>query len=107
MGQDGDFPEPLVALGLRIEMPAPFGGRAQKGSRFGGGAAVTDQTGGLQQRLCNRGGLDIEGPQHAQGVAPEAAVSLRHVGERIVRHRIGQAFGHGHQVAQPVPAQLA
>ena len=34
-------------------------------------------------------------------------MSLRHVGERIARHRIGQARGHSHQVAQPVPAQLA
>ena len=70
-------------------------------------AAVADQLGGIQQRPCNRGGLDIERPQHARRVASKAPVSLRHVGQRIVRHRIGQARSHSHQVLQPVPAQFS
>ena len=107
MRQDGDFPEPLVASGLRIEIPMPLGGWTQEGSRGVVAAAVADQTGGIHQRLCNRDGLDIEGPQHAWSVAPKASVSLRHVGEWVVRHRVGQALGHGHQALKPVPAKLA
>ena len=80
-------------------MTTPLRGWTQKGPRAIVGLSVTEQLHCAIQR-CGAGcGFDVERPQHASGVSAKAVMSLHDVGKRVLRDRVGQARGFGHELA--------
>ena len=105
--QDGDLPYLPVARGPLVEMTTPFRGWTQKGPRAVVAFPVAEQ---LHRGIQRRGAgsrFDVERPQQASRVSTKAMMSLYDVGKRILRDRVGQSRGFGHELAQPIPSPLS
>ena len=103
MEQDRDLPYPVLIFAIQVAVP--LRGAAQKGQRPDVWCRrARDDRACRQQRLRHGRGTDVEYPQHARRITPEAMISVTDMRQRISGKRVGQLSGRGDKPLEGYPA---